>query len=728
MSLIKIDSNINFLEITYPDGRKEYFNYFLTKRLLYDDVDDMVILVMADGNTKELYYKKITIPLYDDIPFSTGTALLSYLASLYGFELDEGQTSIELQNVFSSKIVEKDGLYYYPDLSGNGNDIQIKNTQIATLDGNVYLKSDYNLTLRGITVEEFIGTSTPTIDGFNITFTAGTAIYMKLSNGAEYWFQASNGIKVYDLNGITPDFIVAQDVLSTPPTQIGSDWGFEDRTTYGNDLTIKNTQVAKFNGIAFITGNFTGYTISSQEGTATATKTNDSRIDVTSGLIYSITITNGTFTLTWYAQESDFGELYFADDLGNTLIAQLDTANLEDIWSEVSSLPYPALSAKGYSKYLICKTAGTTAHLAEPDKSNLGSELVVNGMFDTDSNWIKDAGWSISGGVASCDGTNSAAIKQVIPELLGSNYKLTFDITQYVSGSITAYLPFGTFNLGNYSEDGTYTLIVIVGSLPTLDLYFKSNSFVGSIDNISVKEIQPIDLTAQENTWEFSFKLNNGSINHFVSIFTDNIDWLNGFGCYLNLRTVNGAFQLSERNGSGVLFITDNNYIDINQYYTLKIIRSTLGEFTAYIKGNKFGNDYVLVDTTGGYGTNPVIGNTHTTSKFMVIDNNAGDKVSNIKFNNESYDVSNFVDNTGSYGVQKVIAASELLDAKGNELEIPANVVSNSGNTYDGLQVTGKETDATYGDIYEIENSVNVEITKTANKQMGYVERIKIKQ
>ena len=37
----------------------------------------------------------------------------------------------------------------------------------------------------------------------------------------------------------------------------------------------------------------------------------------------------------------------------------------------------------------------------------LGSELVTNGGFDTDSDWIKGTGWTISGGTANCDGTQT---------------------------------------------------------------------------------------------------------------------------------------------------------------------------------------------------------------------------------------------------------------------------------------------------------------------------------
>ena len=40
--------------------------------------------------------------------------------------------------------------------------------------------------------------------------------------------------------------------------------------------------------------------------------------------------------------------------------------------------------------------------------SELGSELITNGDFATDSNWGKGIGWSINNGVASCDGTQTS--------------------------------------------------------------------------------------------------------------------------------------------------------------------------------------------------------------------------------------------------------------------------------------------------------------------------------
>ena len=44
------------------------------------------------------------------------------------------------------------------------------------------------------------------------------------------------------------------------------------------------------------------------------------------------------------------------------------------------------------------------------DFEQIGSELVTNGNFATDSDWNSGAAWSISGGKANCDGTQTATV------------------------------------------------------------------------------------------------------------------------------------------------------------------------------------------------------------------------------------------------------------------------------------------------------------------------------
>ena len=120
---------------------------------------------------------------------------------------------------------------------------------------------------------------------------------------------------------------------------------------------------------------------------------------------------------------------------------------------------------------------------------SLGDNLVVNGTFDTDTNWNKGTGWSISGGNASCDGTqtNVTNISSNTGEttLAGKTYKVTYTVTR-TNGTIRV-------NLGNWGEyrssDGTYTdYIQDVGGGSRIVVQGNA-AFVGSVDNVSVQEV-----------------------------------------------------------------------------------------------------------------------------------------------------------------------------------------------------------------------------------------------
>lgn len=73
--------------------------------------------------------------------------------------------------------------------------------------------------------------------------------------------------------------------------------------------------------------------------------------------------------------------------------------------------------------------------------------------------------------------------------------------------------------------------------------------------------------------------------------------------------------------GVGTLFSTPAGYISNGQWYNPRVQRRYAGEFTGYL-------DSVLIDPTGGSGTNPVTDTTTTTSDAVIADLDAGDKVS----------------------------------------------------------------------------------------------------
>ena len=203
----------------------------------------------------------------------------------------------------------------------------------------------------------------------------------------------------------------------------------------------------------------------------------------------------------------------------------------------------------------------------EGDPSTAGVEEVVNGDFATDTDWTKGTGWAISGGVASCDGTNTASIDQVISSLeLNKNYLISFDISNYISGTITTYLPFGVPNLGSFSGDNTYTVQVNVSTLATKNIYFKSNSFIGSIDNVSVKEVQ-------------------------------------GFASP-SLDSPTGAFKLVEDTSTGSKWVYTSPTVTSGQSYTYSVIAKKGGRDFLLLNAYSNGNNRNWFDlNTGTLGT-----------------------------------------------------------------------------------------------------------------------------
>ena len=132
-----------------------------------------------------------------------------------------------------------------------------------------------------------------------------------------------------------------------------------------------------------------------------------------------------------------------------------------------------------------------------------GPELVTNGTFDSDSDWTKGTGWSISGGVAvSNNASGFTDIKQSVAVTPNKIYRLDFSVASYTSGSVMPYLgnngsvdanPYDQGNLTNAltatSVGEFYAFFVFDASQPGQIVFRSNGGFIGTIDNISVKEV-----------------------------------------------------------------------------------------------------------------------------------------------------------------------------------------------------------------------------------------------
>ncbi|MCP5005369.1 MAG: hypothetical protein GY941_15750 [Planctomycetes bacterium] len=208
------------------------------------------------------------------------------------------------------------------------------------------------------------------------------------------------------------------------------------------------------------------------------------RYPVTEGQAYVYAVTTGDIT--------GADDLYLQNGGGATIQRLAD-----------SNTTYTGVYIAETDRLLIKRTAGATDSVVESITvkpyistisdgtlyqmiagGSLGSELVTNGGFDTDSDWTKGTGWSIGSGVASCDGTqggSTALINTGVALNTGDYYLTRFDVPTITAGSVR----FGgsstvRLNSGAYSEVITnYTSIRAVGDI----------NFTGSVDNTTVKAL-----------------------------------------------------------------------------------------------------------------------------------------------------------------------------------------------------------------------------------------------
>ncbi len=223
------------------------------------------------------------------------------------------------------------------------------------------------------------------------------------------------------------------------------------------------------------------------------------------------------------------------------------------------------------------------------------SDVVINGGFDTDTDWGKQAGWSISNGKANCDGTQSgtSGIYQPNTGLVnGKKYKIIYTISNYSAGTIgigTVAAIIGTTRDSN----GTYVEDIIWNNASDSFYLYGSSTFIGSIDNVTIQEISPKTLIDFDST--------QGSIkdNMVGSVVDDNLltngtfdtdtDWNKGANTTISGGTLNFV------NKSGVS--SQNCGVETGKKYLVsyEITSYTSGDMRTYIGTTGVGTRFSTV-------------------------------------------------------------------------------------------------------------------------------------
>lgn len=154
-----------------------------------------------------------------------------------------------------------------------------------------------------------------------------------------------------------------------------------------------------------------------------------------------------------------------------------------------------SFTAAGTSSWLSLAPTGTATNTAIIDNisvQEVGENLVTNGTFDYDGGWTKGTGWTISGGTASCDGSQTGTTNlddvRTAP-LNASVVTIQFTLSGNTAGSIQPRITGGTTVSGSYVSGNGVKIVTLADTGNNLRIRFTASSdFIGSIDNVILTE------------------------------------------------------------------------------------------------------------------------------------------------------------------------------------------------------------------------------------------------
>jgi len=265
-----------------------------------------------------------------------------------------------------------------------------------------------------------------------------------------------------------------------------------------------------------------------------------------------------------------------------------------------------------YATTLFTDTAGTVAASAAGDiiavaKDDsralvLGSEKVVNGSFATDTDWTK-LNTTISGGTANFSAV--AAVSLLIQAMAFNTskiYKVTFTISNYVSGTINIVFGVGTnVTVGSVSASGDYTFYSPSGA-GNVELRVTCNGggATASMDNLSVVEtnIAQYQQTTLANRPILTKWPKTGRRNRLT--------WTEDFSnaVWVKVGTTGSALQIRET--------------AVSSDHTISQLVSLSGDVTAVFELETVGRNIVRVNLGTSSGTYGVLYN-FTTNAFTSV-------------------------------------------------------------------------------------------------------------
>ncbi len=116
------------------------------------------------------------------------------------------------------------------------------------------------------------------------------------------------------------------------------------------------------------------------------------------------------------------------------------------------------------------------------------SDIVSDGGFADGTGWTTGAGWSIAAGVLTgAAGEVSKTLQSGITvATVGTTYRVSLEITAVSAGGVR--LEYGGGFTTEFNTVGVHAQEITAASTVVLEIY-KNAAFIGSVDNVSVREV-----------------------------------------------------------------------------------------------------------------------------------------------------------------------------------------------------------------------------------------------
>lgn len=159
-------------------------------------------------------------------------------------------------------------------------------------------------------------------------------------------------------------------------------------------------------------------------------------------------------------------------------------------------LTTPELRSNGLIKDEIRKGTNGYELVKRVGVGTLGSDIITNGTFDSDTAWNKGTGWTIGGGVAVATNVGSGDQISQSKATIGKWYKIVYTLT-VTGGSFAARA--GAYGITR-TASGTYSEYLLATNA-NIGVAGVGSSNSGTVDNYSAKEVTASEAIAAASTF-----------------------------------------------------------------------------------------------------------------------------------------------------------------------------------------------------------------------------------